>query len=123
MRVDLLFDCSVLSSHSMSVDLLFDCSVGLFYRSPSSNESVNEKLCTTFREIGSCNFKDVLIFGDFNFPEIDWKTESCTAGTGHAAYRFLESTRDAFLTQHQCEPTRYRYGQRSNILDLVFTSR
>ena len=97
--------------------------VGLFYCSPSSNESVNEKLCTTFREIGSCNFKDVLIFGDFNFPEIDWKTESCTAGTGHAAYRFLESTRDAFLTQHQCEPTRYRYGQRSNILDLVFTSR
>ena len=65
---------------------------------------MNEKLCTTFREIGSCNFNDVLIVGDFNFPEIDWKTESCTAGTGHAAYRFLESARDAFLTQHQCEP-------------------
>ena len=84
---------------------------------------MNEKLCTTFREIGSCNFKDVLILGDFNFPEIDWKTQSCTAGTGHSAYSFLESTRDAFLTQHQCEPTRYRCGQRSNILDLVFTRR
>ena len=36
---------------------------------------------------------------------------------------FLESVRNAYLTQHITEPTRYRQGQRENILDLVFTLR
>ena len=39
----------------------------------------------------------------------------------HPASRFLECTKDAFLIQHQVEPTRHRIGQHSNTLDLVFT--
>ena len=39
----------------------------------------------------------------------------------HLPSKFLEASRDAFLTQHVKEPTRYRQGQTSNILDLVLT--
>ncbi|KAL8610849.1 hypothetical protein ACOMHN_056704 [Nucella lapillus] len=41
----------------------------------------------------------------------------------HAATKFLKVTRDAFLIQHQKEPTRFRKGEKSNVVDLIFTNR
>ena len=46
--------------------------VGLVYRSPNASEQINDKLRLLFQEIGQSSFQ-VLIFGDFNYPETDWK--------------------------------------------------
>ena len=96
--------------------------IGLVYRSPGSTEAANDELCTIVKQFGVSGNCDKLLLGDFNFPEIDWETESCHKGLNHPASKFLEATRDAFLIQHQHQPTRHRFGQQSNVLDLVFTS-
>ncbi len=69
------------------------------------------------------NDVDQIIFGDFNFPEINWIDESCNKDTSHIASRFLENTREVLLIQHIKEPTRWRDGQQSNTLDLLFTNK
>ena len=44
--------------------------VGLFfYRSPNADNSVNDGLCALFQEVGRSTFQDVLLIGDFNFPD------------------------------------------------------
>jgi hypothetical protein len=84
--------------------------VGLVYRSPNSSDD-NEKLNTTMVKIAESKPNHLIILGDFNFPEIDWQEEKCTASANHPATKFLKATRDAFLTQHQTTPTRFRQGQ------------
>ena len=36
------------------------------------------------------NLSHILIFGDFNFKEIDWTFLSCNVNEPHPTYRFLE---------------------------------
>ena len=52
-----------------------------------------------------------LIFGDFNYPSIDWEKFDADNSSRY----FLDLVTDSFLTQHVSSPTRG-----SNILDLVF---
>ena len=59
--------------------------------------------------------------GDFNFPNIDWKLETCSFSNG-AASNFLENIKDNFLCQHIMLPTRGRYGQNTSLLDLIITN-
>ena len=61
--------------------------------------------------------------GDFNYPHIDWVDDSkiCEKAS-RTENQFLESIRDAFLTQHILEPTRYRVNQVPHLLDLIFTN-
>ena len=66
---------------------------------------------------------NTIMVGDFNFPEIDWSSYSCDKDKDHPAVKFLTSSIDGFMTQHITEPTRWREGQRSNTLDLIFTNR
>ena len=60
---------------------------------------------------------------DFNFPEIDWSTNSTQKDENHPASRFLSSTMEGLMTQHIMEPTRWRDGQEANPLDLIFTNK
>jgi hypothetical protein len=61
----------------------------------------------------------VLVVGDFNAPDISWLDLTASAGSfGSELLRLLHSKA---LVQHITEPTRWRDGQRSSILDLVFT--
>ena len=60
--------------------------------------------------------------GDFNYPEINWDLAISEAGPSHPATTFLNVTKEAFLVQHQKEPTRHRPGQKANTVDLIFTS-
>ena len=43
-------------------------------------------------------------------------------GMQHPSQLFLDAVRDAYLTQHIDEPTRYRHGQTPHILDLLLTN-
>lgn len=84
--------------------------VGLVYRSPSSSEENTRELNTIMSKATEATKMDLVLIGDFNFPNIDWKQEISTVGPDHSASKFLKATQDAFLVQHQKEPTRYREG-------------
>jgi endonuclease/exonuclease/phosphatase family metal-dependent hydrolase len=56
----------------------------------------------------------VIIMGDFNQKDIDWKQLQSESSKGQD---FLDVINDLFLTQHVDQKTRG-----SNILDLVFSS-
>ena len=84
--------------------------IGIFYRSPNSSDVNNQKLFDCFKSVSS---KRVILFGDFNYPDIDWHM-LCSGSHGR---NFLELTLDCFLMQHVLFPTR---GM--NCLDLVFSN-
>ena len=65
--------------------------------------------------------KSVLIAGDFNYKEIDWEMEYAPHHDSHLQ-DFVETLQDCFLSQHVTEPTRYREGESSNLLDLVLST-
>ena len=56
---------------------------------------------------------NALIFGDFNYPNIDWINVDADSCSRH----FLDMVNDSYLTQHVTRPTRD-----SDILDLVLTT-
>ena len=93
------------------------------YRSPNSSNENNEKLLNVMSKIEEMRGRNILLMGDFNFPEIDWELEMSSVGEERWPTKFLNATKDAFLVQHQTEKTRHRQGEQSNLLDLVFTSR
>ena len=68
------------------------------------------------------SYASVLIFGDFNYPEINWGNHLTNTDVTHPAYAFLEATDDCLLTHHIDMETKHRQGQRSNCLDLIFTN-
>ncbi|KAL8594440.1 hypothetical protein ACOMHN_018148 [Nucella lapillus] len=97
--------------------------VGLIYRSPSSSHENTSELNALLGKATEAATQDLLLIGDFNFPSIDWKQEISEVGPEQPATLFLKATQDAFLVQHQKDPTRYREGEKSNVLDLVFSNR
>ena len=64
--------------------------IGTIYTSPNSDESNNNKLNLLLDEINKSNFKNVLIMGDFNFKDIDWKTRTSKLGPESATSNFSE---------------------------------
>ena len=97
--------------------------VGIVYRSPSSTSDNSRKLNTLIRKTADYRNKNILIVGDFNYPEIVWETESTRTQPDHNAAVFLDSCKDSYLIQHQIENTRYRQGQKPSLIDLVLTNK
>ena len=84
--------------------------IGIIYRSPNSTPETNQLLFDCVRAVSS---KQVILLGDFNFPDINWHL--CTSGP-HGK-DFLDLVSDCFLTQHVLFPTRG-----NNCLDLILSS-
>lgn len=61
-----------------------------------------------------------ILMGDFNLPQINWK--SCITNTGMNDYgtKFLEKVRDCFFIQHVEDITRVRGESIGNTLYLFF---
>lgn len=96
--------------------------VGLFYRSPSSTDSI-EHLKDILHEIGNMDFSHILVMGDFNFPNINWNLMTTTTQNVDADdYKFLECIQDNYWHQHLNEATRWRENEEPHILDLIFTN-
>ena len=84
--------------------------VGVCYRSPDSVEINDEALYSIINRVGT---EEVVIMGDFNFPELNWgRPESIDD-----SHPFIDCISNNFLTQVVEEPTRGR-----NYLDLVLCS-
>ena len=84
--------------------------IGVCYRPPDSSKAQDDALYRMIREIKD---KNILLMGDFNFPDINWK-ESERIDDSHP---FLQCIGDKFLTQCVDENTRSK-----NVLDLIFGS-
>ena len=96
--------------------------IGVVYRSPSSNSENDAKLITTINNIEDYHdYADLLLMGDFNTPNVDWKDFTCSDSRSSFAHNFINATLDSYLTQHIYKPTLHVPGQKSSILDLVFT--
>ena len=97
--------------------------LGCVYRSPSGAGDLDTtNLIHLLEHIADSGYSHLLLTGDFNMPQINWELGCSTAPEGHYSHQFLNCTQDLFLHQHIQEPTRYRQGERSHILDLVFTN-
>lgn len=84
--------------------------IGVCYRAPDSL-IVND--AALYALIGRASCENIVLMGDFNFPEIKWENSE----GGEMSHPFVNCIQDNFLEQLVTEPTR---GQ--NILDLVLTS-
>lgn len=106
---------------NVKVDGNKSVAIGCVYRSPSSSSDNNRKLESLLRRVSSRNFHDLIIVGDFNYPNINWENCVSTDGENSDSDQFTECLRDCFMIQHVDRPTRYRGDQRPSVLDLVIT--
>ena len=84
--------------------------VGVFYRPPSAAVEETQEINRLIQRVAD---KNVLLIGDFNYPEIDWDQLT----SDKESESFLQLTLDCFLFQQVKSPTR-----ENNILDLILTS-
>ena len=84
--------------------------VGVCYRPPDSQITNNEAL---FNLLGKTSQENVVVMGDFNYPEINWENFSSV----NSSHPFVDCIRDNFLEQVVNDPTR-----EENFLDLILTS-
>ena len=98
--------------------------VGCIYRKGTSSEENNTRLFENIALSKQLSDK-VLIMGDLNFPEIDWKNNFINDNVHNqrnlTARSFLSTLEDAFLVQHVMEQTRARGENIPSCLDLIIT--
>lgn len=96
--------------------------LGVCYRPPHSNPNFSQELNNMLNLLTSAHPNaHVLIFGDFNFPSIDWTSENLSVVSPADAKEFVELCLNYNLTQLVSEPTRIERNS-ANILDLILTN-
>ena len=96
---------------------------GCVYRKGTSPQGNNMLLENGIRKAREMTDK-VMIFGDFNFPEIDWANHIVRAEgrpRQEEARGFMDTIDDVFLTQHVMKNTRVRGQDNHSCLDLILT--
>ena len=101
----------VLCKLKLGVD---DVLVGCMYKPPNCDDMYVNNLINCINNVCNSSLSSkILIFGDFNFPNIDWQ-QDLTTSTYHKDIPFLECIMENNLTQLVSFPTR-----KNNLLDLV----
>ena len=101
--------------------------LGHIYRNPShpdNHEALRKHISSTLHNLGKAHTHHC-ICGDFNYKNIDWKNDSAPGLEDHdmsEEAKFLELTKDLFLTQHVNKITRARGRDEPSLLDLVLTN-
>lgn len=95
---------------------------GCIYRSPDKERTLEttNNICMIINEVCKSQTCNLIICGDFNYPQIDWVNEF--ANEQESAAHFINTIQDSYLYQHVFKPTRYREGNEPSLLDLIFTS-
>jgi len=94
--------------------------IGVVYRSPNASEETNKRMVETITDVVNDKPSHLLIMGDFNFPGINWQTQTSEGSAQEQFY--LSSFREWYLWQHMDNSTHFRAQQAANILDLVMTN-
>ncbi|KAJ3626512.1 hypothetical protein MTP99_017003 [Tenebrio molitor] len=90
------------------------------YRPPRTDK-INDEMPFQHLKSLSETHKHLLIFGDFNFPEVEWPISKTPSGTGSASL-FVDMVLETNLSQMILHPTRYRASQNPSLLDLFLTT-
>lgn len=96
------------------------CLICVVYRPPSTTFENDSKLFEELTKICKA-YKDVIIFGDFNFPDIDWSYPIYPDNI-NSTHLFLDTLYRNNLSQMVSECTRFRGNQIPSLLDLILTS-
>ena len=97
--------------------------VRLCYRSPNSSKENNEKLRMMVKQLEAVKARNILLMGDFNFPNIEWEDGYVEGSDESEAAMFFDATQSSFLHQHVMDKTRYREGFVPSRLDLIFSNK
>lgn len=113
-------------SECLAIEIKLDRKESIYlysmYRSPNSGEQNNRNLNDLIKNIVGENQGNILIVGDFNYPEIDWQSNLSSSNPNGDAQMFAYAVRDAFLYQEVDRPTRQRGENRPTLLDLILTN-
>ena len=100
--------------------LLFGC----IYRSDGGSEENNAELLNMIRSTSGLKYSHVVITGDFNLPDINWKHWTTkSVKPSNLNFKFVECLRDTFMFQHVLNPTRGRDTTNTNLLDLILSNK
>ena len=91
------------------------------YRPPSADAGYNVKVRELIEKIGCLQNEQVVICGDFNFPQINCSNNTVHGGETTEQSLFLDTCQDAFLYQHVECFTRVRGSDQPSLLDLILT--
>ena len=94
--------------------------IGLIYRSPNSEEKENKKLINQLN-FASKKLKNLVIFGDFNHPSIDWDNYYSTKSEDHCDSKFLFEVMKINTNQLITSPTHHKPNCKSTLIDLILT--
>ena len=95
--------------------------VGVCYRSPNSSAENNRGLHQLLEKAMAMQADSVLVMGDFNYRQIDWRAGTVDGPDDSDPVNFYHATNDLFLYQHVSAPTRFREGCSPSTIDLIFT--
>ena len=90
------------------------------YRPPNADANYNEATREALKKLSN-KHGQVVICGDFNFPQINWMHNTVQGGMLTEQSKFYEATQDAFLQQHVNLCTRVRGSNEPSLLDLILT--
>jgi len=96
--------------------------VEVCYRCTASSAENNEKLLKLLKQATVVPLgTQLLIMGDFNYPDIDYMNvdDGLGSGVGLEASELLQTVSEVGLHQHVREYTRYRSGQNPSCLDYL----
>jgi len=98
--------------------------VGNIYRSPNSTAENNNHINTLLTTLPQLTTeKNIIITGDFNYPKINWQTESTRESDISPTGLFLTAYKQSVLDQLMQEKTRGRENQEDSTLDLLLTTK
>lgn len=95
--------------------------LGNIYRPGSASTEATTDLCNVLKIISETH-KNVIVFGDFNFPDIKWPLHSISDTNSNCENILTNMIANTNLEQLVTKPTRYRIGQVPSTLDLIITS-
>lgn len=93
--------------------------IACFYKPPDTSINNNKELVETILKLSS--LKNLIITGDFNYPEICWNSCTMKKNDERAQY-FLDEYINSNLTQFVKFPTRFRSNNEPSVLDLILSN-
>ena len=94
--------------------------VGLVYRSPSNDNAENNKMNNQLN-FASKQLKNLVIFGDFNHPSIDWEYTFCKKNEEHIDSQFLFEVIKMNSNQLITNTTHHKPNCKATLIDLILT--
>ena len=94
--------------------------VGLVYRSPSNDANDNKKMNNQL-SFATKKLKNLVVFGDFNHPSIDWEYSFCNKSEEHIDSQFLFEIIKMNTNQLITSTTHHKPNCKPSLIDLILT--